>query len=250
MCSRQLKCSRGGSSWKQGDAIPQGAAASLMSMIMPVVVGLLGREVRERGLNATGLVNLLRSERETLEGARPADLDESQSHGVVREPVRVVETPRPARASAGFSPWLWLLLPLLGLIGLGLWYASRPTQTVVPAGTTTSLVGTRWHWEHTRLNDGREQRPADAASYALDFQHDGSASVQADCNTANGSYRIDGANLAIAGLAGTKAACSGASLSEVFVQQLQNSEMYLLRDGKLLVNLKTNAGTMEFVPAR
>ena len=48
--------------------IPQGAASSLMGMIMPVVVGLLGREVRERGLDAAGLVNLLRGERGTLRG--------------------------------------------------------------------------------------------------------------------------------------------------------------------------------------
>src|SRR5262249_12450552 len=43
--------------------IPQGAASSLMGMIMPTVVGRLGREVRERGLNAAGLVNFLRGER-------------------------------------------------------------------------------------------------------------------------------------------------------------------------------------------
>ena len=47
---------------------------------MPVVVGLLGREVRERGLDAAGLVNLLRGEREPVEGARPAELADRPIH--------------------------------------------------------------------------------------------------------------------------------------------------------------------------
>ena len=99
------------------------------------------------------------------------------------------------------------------------------------------------------LSDGREQRPADSAAYALDFQRDGNAAVRADCNTAKGSSTTTGGALAIGSLAATKAACPGPSLSDVFVQQLQNSGTYLLRDGKLMVNLKGNAGTMEFVPA-
>ena len=164
------------------------------------------------------------------------------------EAPRTVEVTQPAQSRA----WLWLLLPLLGLIALALWYVNRPPQAVVTptAVTTTNLGGTRWHWERTRLTEGREQRPADAAAYALNFQPDGSTSIRADCNTANGSYTTTGGTLAIGSLAATKAACPSPSLSEAFLQQLQNSGTYLLRDGKLIVNLKGNAGTMEFVPAR
>ena len=69
--------------------IPQGAASSLMGMIMPTVVGVLGREVRERGLDAAGLVNLLRGERETVERAMPAETGQpcgppAGSRGVTR----------------------------------------------------------------------------------------------------------------------------------------------------------------------
>jgi hypothetical protein len=38
--------------------------------------------------------------------------------------------------------------------------------------------------------------------------------------------------------------------SEVFLQQLQHSGPIRFKDGKLIINLKTDAGTMEFVPAR
>ena len=137
------------------------------------------------------------------------------------EAARVVEVAQPARSRA----WLWLLLPLLDLIALGLWYASRPPQTVVTPTTvtTTSLGGTQRHLQRTRFNDGREQRPADSAADALDFQRDGNAAVRADCNTAKGSSTTTGGALAIGFLAATKAACPGPSRSDVFVQQLQNS---------------------------
>jgi len=230
--------------------IPQGAASSLMGMLMPTVVGLLGREVRERGLNAAGLVNLLRGERETVERAMPADLvnrsdpqPERVASRVVEPPRRVVEPPRRAPAPARANLWPWLLA-LLVLGVLALWYFTRP------AVTTASLVGTQWRWARTLLRDGSERRPVNTAAYGLDFQRDGSLAVQADCNTGKGSYTSDGATLALGTLASTQAVCPGNSLSEVFLQQLQNSGTALLRDDKLIINLKADAGTMEFVPAK
>jgi heat shock protein HslJ len=142
------------------------------------------------------------------------------------------------------SLWPWLLLALLGLGVLALWYFTRPA---VP---TASLAGTKWHWVRTLLRDGSERRPGNPAAYGLDFQRDGRLAVQADCNTGQGSYTITGTNLAIAALRSTPVACPGNSLSEVFLQQLHNSGTFLLKDGTLIVHLKTDAGTMEFVPAR
>jgi heat shock protein HslJ len=224
--------------------IPQGAVAALMGMVMPVVVGLLGREVRERGLDAAGLINMLRGERQTIEPEMPAGPIDRLNRRPEREASRVVEPPRPVPAPARARLWLWLLLALLGLGALALWYFTRP------AVTTTSLVGTRWHWERTLLRDGSERRPGNAASYVLNFQRDGGLAVQADCNTGTGTYTIDGATLALGTLTSTQTVCPGTSLSEVFLQQLQSSGPVHLRDGKLLINLKNDAGTMEFVPAR
>ena len=89
-----------------------------------------------------------------------------------------------------------------------------------------------------------------AAAYVLDFQRDGSLAVQADCNTGKGSYTGNGATLALGTLTSTQAVCPGTSLSDVFLQQLQTSGTGLLKDGKLLINLKADVGTMEFVPAK
>jgi heat shock protein HslJ len=224
--------------------ISQGATSTLMGVVMPVVVGLLGREVRERGLDAAGLTNMLRGERQTIAPDMPVEPVDRLDRRPVPEAARVVEPPRPAPAPTQARLWPWLLLALLGLGALALWYFTRP------AGTTTSLAGTKWHWARTLLRDGSERRPANAAAYGLDFQRDGTVTVQADCNTGKGTYTINGANLAIGALPGAQTVCPGPSLSEVFLQQLQNSGTFLLQDGKLIMRLKADAGTMELVPAR
>jgi hypothetical protein len=69
--------------------IPSGAASSLMGLLMSTVVRLLGREVRERGLAAAGLVHMLRGERETVERAMPADLVNRAD----RRPARAASSP-------------------------------------------------------------------------------------------------------------------------------------------------------------
>jgi heat shock protein HslJ len=223
--------------------IPQGAASSLMGMIMPTVVGVLGREVRERGLDAAGLVNLLRGERETVERAMPTGLVNHADHRPDLAASRVVAPPRRAPVPAQANLWPWLLA-LLVLGGLALWYVTRP------AVTTTSLGGTQWRWARTLFRDGSERRPVNAAAYGLDFQRDGSLAVQADCNTGKGSYTGTGATVTLGTLTGTQTLCSGTSLSDVFLQQLQTSGTGVLKDGKLLINLKADVGTMEFVPAK
>jgi heat shock protein HslJ len=233
--------------------ISPGATSTLMGVIMPVVVGLLGREVRERGLDAAGFVQLLRGERPPSVPDMPATLVDRQDRRLEHETARVVEPPRetarvmePPRETARpgrSSAWLWLL-PLLALAALALWYVTRPS------GPAASLVGTKWHWARTLLRDGSERRPGNAAAYGLDFQRDGTLAVQADCNRGKGTYTIDGATLALGPLSSTPVACPGNSLSEVFLQQLQHGGTMRLQDGKLLISLKTDAGTMEFVPAR
>jgi heat shock protein HslJ len=224
--------------------IPQGAASSLMGMIMPTIVGVLGREVRERGLDAAGLVNLLRGERETVERAMPAGLVNRVDRRPDVAASRVVEPPRQTPIPARANLWPWLLPALLVLGGLALWYFTRP------AVTSSSLIGTQWRWARTLFRDGNERRPVNAAAYVLDFQRDGSLAVQADCNTGKGSYMGNGSTVTLGTLTGTQAMCSGTSLSDVFMQQLQTSGTGVLKDGKLLINLKADVGTMEFVPAK
>jgi hypothetical protein len=143
--------------------IPRGATSSLMGMIMPTVVGVLSREVRERGLDVVGLVNWLRGERETVERAMPVGLGNRLDRRPDLAASRVVEPPRRAPVPARANLWPWLVLAVLVLGGLALWYCTRPFVT------TTSLAGTQWRWAHTLFRNGNKRRPVNAAAYVLDF---------------------------------------------------------------------------------
>lgn len=240
--------------------ISETAAASMMEMVIPTAVGILAREVQDRRLDGSGLLHRLREERSTVRRAMPAGLadclDGTQRESAMprepvhretmyREPVSAVPQARGLErpTAPGLSPWMWLL-PLLALLGLGLWYLSRP------ATTTAGLAGTRWQWQRTVLGDGTERRPANPGAYQVDFQRDGRVAVQADCNAIGGSYTADGGRLSLGNLTGAGAACPGQSLSEDFARQVRDAGSFSVRDGRLTVGLKGNGGTMEFVPAR
>ena len=188
--------------------------------------------------------HLLRGERETVERTMPAGLVNRADRRPDLAASRVVEPPRQAPAPARAHLWPWLLLALLVLGGLALWSVTRP------AVTASSLSGTQWRWARTLFRAGSERRPVNAAAYVLDFQRDGSLVVQADCNAGKGSYMGNGTTVTLGTLTGTQALCSGTSLSDVFLHQLQTSGTGVLKDGKLLIPLKADVGTMEFVPAK
>jgi Bacterial protein of unknown function (DUF937) len=126
------------------------AVTMLLGFLGPLILGVLKREKQTRGLDSTGLSNLLAGQRNNISAAMPEGTfkttGEKIETGYGREPLREVretergpygetysaETREPARRSR-----LGWLLPLaLLLIGLSLiWhYASRPTSRTVEAG--------------------------------------------------------------------------------------------------------------------
>ena len=73
--------------------IPQGAASSLMGMIMPTVVGVLGREVRERASMRWASSIGYAASVETVERTMPADLVNRAGPPTGSRGARVVEPP-------------------------------------------------------------------------------------------------------------------------------------------------------------
>ncbi len=149
----------------------RGSSSSLLSMAAPLVMGLLGKQVKSGGLNASGLMNLLQGQREHVNSAMPAGLgsmfgkfgldqiSNNLSSGVketvgtaTRTATRTVErTTEKVNEGGGFK--LWPLLLLLGALALGFfgWKqcssdikdgASAVTDTVTDAATaTTDAIG-------------------------------------------------------------------------------------------------------------
>jgi OOP family OmpA-OmpF porin len=130
--------------------IKSGSATSLMSLAMPLIMGVLGKQVTSRGLDASGLSRVLSGLLPSLVGMLPAGV--GSLLGITGP--RVAEPSRPIAAEPvrRRSPWAWLL-PLL-LLGLLLIYLlgrgrGRPTETVsqitLPGGTVLSLPEGSFH---------------------------------------------------------------------------------------------------------
>jgi hypothetical protein len=161
--------------------IGEGSTRSLMGLLAPLILGVLGREQRAAGLETGGLARLLMGQKDQFSAAMPVGLSDLLSSRVrmegvderdrverERERIRPAETttPRtysdtrsyeresePAYRATGTrrtaeirepeSSWNWAywLLPLLALGGL-LWYLLPGSQTGVDR-TATSTPGTQ-----------------------------------------------------------------------------------------------------------
>ncbi len=125
--------------------------------------------------------------------------------------------------------------------------------TEAPAGAVAApqLIGGTWNWEEFIDNAGVQSlKVADPASYTVTFNEDGTAAMKADCNQAAGSYVLDGGNLTLTVGPMTLAMCSAESLGEQFLVNLTSVATVGSKDGKLLLDLMADGGTMIFAPAK
>lgn len=139
--------------------IGEGSTRTLLGMLTPVILGVLGREQRAAGLEAGGLARMLTGQRDQIAAAMPSGLSDllnprgtdtrseartydapQAAYGNPRataSPQRVVSEPRDT--SVG-SSWPYWVLPLLALGGL-LWYllpSSEPRRPVAETKTTST----------------------------------------------------------------------------------------------------------------
>ena len=138
--------------------IGEGGSKSLMGMLGPVVMGVLGQQQRASGLDATGLANLLASQKDNIARALPAGFASYLSGtGILDRITGPTARPEPAYArspSTSTTTPSWLL-PALGILAIGAlaWYlfsgpakqtvATLPTKVETPAqmpGKATFIV--------------------------------------------------------------------------------------------------------------
>jgi heat shock protein HslJ/LysM repeat protein len=118
-------------------------------------------------------------------------------------------------------------------------------------GGSVELTGTVWQWEQTVMNNDVTFVPDKPGNYTVEFKADGTVHLKADCNTANGTYTVDGSSITInEPLAMTRAMCPPGSLSEEFVKQLTGIAIYFFEGDNLYFDLKFDSGTMKFSPMK
>jgi Bacterial protein of unknown function (DUF937) len=99
--------------------IGQGGSKSLLGLLGPVMLGVLGKEQSDRGLDASGLGNLLISQKNNVSAALPAGFSRYLSEAGIPDDVidsraRVASRP-PASTPPSIWPWLLGALALLAL---------------------------------------------------------------------------------------------------------------------------------------
>jgi heat shock protein HslJ len=116
-----------------------------------------------------------------------------------------------------------------------------------PGVQDPGIIGPVWQWVKTRYNDGKTlTRPADSAGYTLQLNSDGTVAVRGDCNRGGGSFTMNGSKLSVTITHTTLAACPEGSLEGPFIRDLNRTGGFLLKNGRLFLDLKLDAGSMEF----
>ena len=132
--------------------IKNATVSSLLSMGVPVIMGLLGRHAKQNNLSASGLSGMLADQKNNIIRAMPAGVSSLGSmFGLGSASTAYASSPTPPRASVqrteetvsgGGNKWLLPLVIGLAAIGL-LWYFLRGCNDAkVEAATTTAAVVT------------------------------------------------------------------------------------------------------------
>jgi hypothetical protein len=145
--------------------IGEGSTRSLMGLLTPIVLGVLGREQRSAGMEASGLARMLMDQKDQITAALPAGLSsmlgaKGMREGIGASEARTYDSPQaaytPYRSTGaevqravsetkGGSSWAYWALPLAALAGL-LWYllpnghAPDPTAQTKQTSTASTPV--------------------------------------------------------------------------------------------------------------
>ena len=182
-----------GSAWSSS-GIRASSAASLLGMMAPLVLGVIGKHATSQGLNASGVANLLVSQKQSIFGALPAGMSQlvglsgprvvtSNANSANGNRSVAQEMPRQAPyigstvpAEANMKKWLWI--GLIAFAGLLLWLFARGrgpgeamTRISLPNGTSLSVPdGSLTYNLANYLSSGSQDVPRGFVFDHLNFQ--------------------------------------------------------------------------------
>ena len=114
--------------------INQASSSSLIGMLAPVVLGTLGDQQAEQGLDASGLARLLAAQKDNITAALPRGFGSLLSAaGVPGFATAAGQTTRATQDDTSFPEWLKWVLGALALAVLAWWLFGRhPAEIVQP----------------------------------------------------------------------------------------------------------------------
>jgi outer membrane protein OmpA-like peptidoglycan-associated protein len=108
---------------------------SLLSMAAPLVLGVLGQNVRQNNLSAGDFGNALKAEAPSFQRFLPAGL------GSLLGGASSAVAAAPAKVAAAGNRWLWPLIVLALLVLGGFWFFNRSKEPVSNAVQTAANAG-------------------------------------------------------------------------------------------------------------
>jgi len=117
-----------------------------------------------------------------------------------------------------------------------------------PPRPDAPLTGTVWQWQKSAGGD-ESTTVGKPQLYTIEFRDDRTIGIRSDCNSAGGTYTLDGQRFRIFVGPQTMVACPNGSLSDKFLAALPAVDSYTLEAGTLELALETDGGVMSFVPA-
>ena len=124
--------------------ITQGAASSLIGILTPAVLGLLGKQQAAQGLDASGLARLLAAQKDNITAALPSGFGDMlrasgvPGFGAAGAQAREARRASPAEDTSRSSSWRWVL-GVVAAAALAWWFFG-PAKVVEQTKTTPAQV--------------------------------------------------------------------------------------------------------------
>ncbi len=138
---------------------------------------------------------------------------------------------------------------LVGCVGIGIEQSGSTlpaVEVIEQTDNTSALADSQWRLQEIQMADGSVSTPDAEADYTLMLTASGQMAGQADCNTINSTYTVDGSQLSFGPIASTKALCPPGSLSDTYIQALTNTNAYALEGETLTLSFGSDGNTLIF----
>ncbi len=103
------------------------SSSSLLGMVAPMLMAILGKQSAEQGLNSTGLANLLAEQKDHISSAMPSGFSDALRSAAPEQATRFI--PRSSGTpQRSWGPWAWIL-PAIAVALFGWWlFGTRATN--------------------------------------------------------------------------------------------------------------------------
>ena len=103
---------------------------------------------------------------------------------------------------------------------------------------TPNIKEVEWRWQNWQTpQDVRPSQVYNPDRYTLTLNTDRTVSVQADCNSGGGEYKLSGNKLSFSQLFSTEMYCGDESIDYIFFDLLRQVQSYTVENGWLVLEL-------------